>query len=230
MYIAMKGLMLIEQNEQEKANRFYKKYGLKFDKKLSYTEEFGYYPYALFLITEMKFMEAEILLTELFKMAKAANRTERIIEAKVIYSILYKAKGDREKALTNLIEALEIAAGENILMSFVLYHSHIRDLLKEVYKLQATGKTNIPKNLTDKLKLALEKRERSLKNKSESALSDRELDALKLLAEDISNQEIADKLFISLNTVKTHVKNIFLKLEVDSRLQAVSKGKELGII
>ena len=49
-----------------------------------------------------------------------------------------------------------------------------------------------------------------------------ELDALKLIAEDMSNQEIADKLFISLNTVKTHAKNIFLKLEVNSREQAVN--------
>ena len=52
----------------------------------------------------------------------------------------------------------------------------------------------------------------------EAVLSAREFDALKLIAEDLSNQEIADKLFVSLNTVKTHVKNIFLKLEVDSRI------------
>ena len=61
-------------------------------------------------------------------------------------------------------------------------------------------------------------------------LSDRELDALKLIAKDLSNQEIADKLFISLNTVKTHLKNVFLKLEVDNRSKAVDKAKELGII
>jgi ATP/maltotriose-dependent transcriptional regulator MalT len=60
----------------------------------------------------------------------------------------------------------------------------------------------------------------------EAVLSAREFDALKLIAEDLSNQEIADKLFISLNTVK----NIFLKLEVDSRAQAVTKAKELGML
>jgi LuxR family maltose regulon positive regulatory protein len=61
-------------------------------------------------------------------------------------------------------------------------------------------------------------------------LSDRELDTLKLIAGDLSNQEIGDRLFVSLNTVKTHVKNIFLKLAVDSRIHAVTKAKELGII
>ena len=43
-------------------------------------------------------------------------------------------------------------------------------------------------------------------------LSDRELDTIKLIAEDLSNQEIADKLFVSLNTVKTHVKNILSEI------------------
>ncbi len=230
LYIAMKGFMLIKQNELEKANHFFKENGLEFDKKISYLDELGYYPYALLLITEMKFGEAEILLSKLLKMAQAANRIERIIETKVIYAILNKATGDKEKALINLIEALEAAAWENILMSFVLYHSGISDLLNEVYKIQATSKTNIPKKLIDKLKLALDKREKFIKNNSGSVLSDRELDTVKLIAEDLSNQEIADKLFVSLNTVKTHIKNIFLKLEVDSRVQAVNKAKELGII
>ena len=92
-------------------------------KKYLIINEFGYCPYALFLIIEKKFEEAEILLSKLLKMAQAANRIERIIETKVIYAILNKATGDKEKAIKNLIEALEAAASEKILMSFVLYHS-----------------------------------------------------------------------------------------------------------
>ena len=230
IYISMKGFMLIEQNELEKANHFFKENGLEFDKKIPYSYEHGYIDFARLLIIEMKFREAEIILSKLLKMAQVANRIERIIETKVIYAILNKATGDKEKAIKNLIEALEDAACENILMSFVLFHSDISDLLKEVYKIQATAKTRIPRELIDKLKLAIERREKFIKTNSESVLSDRELDALKLIAEDLSNQEIADKLFISLNTVKTHVKNIILKLAVDSRIQAVTKAKELGII
>jgi len=230
MYIAMKGLILIEDNDLEKANRLYIENEIHFDNKLSYSDEFAYYSYALLLITEMKLPEAEILLSNLLAMAKAANRTERIIEAKVIYSILYKAKGKIKEAINTLFEALEFAAIDNILMSFILFHSRISDLLKEVYRIQAHTVTNIPKKLTDKLKLATEKREKFIRNNSGSGLSDRELEALHLIAEDLSNQEIADKLFISLNTVKTHIKNIYMKLEVDSRNQAVTKAKESGII
>ncbi len=230
IYISMKGFMLVEQNELEKADHFFKENGLEYDKEIPYSHEHAYIDYARLLIIEMKFREAEIILSKLLKMALAANRIERIIETKVIYAILNKATGEKEKAIKNLIEALEDAACENIIMSFVLFYSGISDLLKELYKIQAAGKTKIPKELIDKLKLAIEKREKFMKNNSGSGFSNRELDTLKLIAEDLSNQEIAHKLFVSLNTVKTHIKNILMKLDADSRIQAVSKAKVLGII
>ena len=67
-------------------------------------------------------------------------------------------------------------------------------------------------------------------NSSIEMLSKREFDVLNLISEGLSNQEIADKLFVSLNTVRTHTKNVNLKLDVHSRTQAVSVAKELGLI
>jgi two-component system, NarL family, response regulator LiaR len=61
-------------------------------------------------------------------------------------------------------------------------------------------------------------------------ISNRELDVLNLMATGLSNEEIAGKLFISLNTVKTHSSNIFVKLDVKRRTQAVEKAKRLNII
>jgi NarL family two-component system response regulator LiaR len=61
-------------------------------------------------------------------------------------------------------------------------------------------------------------------------LSKRELEILNLLAQGHSNQEIATKLFISLSTVKTHIQNLFEKLEVKRRIQAVEKAKRLNLI
>jgi NarL family two-component system response regulator LiaR len=61
-------------------------------------------------------------------------------------------------------------------------------------------------------------------------ISKRELEVLELMASGLSNQEIADKLFISLNTIKTHSSNLFLKLDVSRRTQAVQKARELRII
>ncbi len=61
-------------------------------------------------------------------------------------------------------------------------------------------------------------------------LSKRELEVLELIADGHSNQEIADKLFVSLNTVKTHLSNIFSKLNVQRRTQAVQKARDYQII
>ena len=64
----------------------------------------------------------------------------------------------------------------------------------------------------------------------ELGISNREYEVLTLIAEGYSNQEIADKLFVSLNTIKTHSTNLFSKLEVKRRTQAVQKAKELSLI
>ncbi|MBL7782959.1 MAG: response regulator transcription factor [Saprospiraceae bacterium] len=70
---------------------------------------------------------------------------------------------------------------------------------------------------------------------AEKALSDwnitpREYEVLQLIAQGLSNQEIAERLFLSLNTVKTHTSNVFSKLDVQRRTQAIQKAKELGLL
>jgi DNA-binding CsgD family transcriptional regulator len=61
-------------------------------------------------------------------------------------------------------------------------------------------------------------------------ITPRELEVLEQMALGLSNQEIADKLFVSLNTVKTHGSNVFSKLDVQRRTQAIQKAKALGLI
>ena len=71
---------------------------------------------------------------------------------------------------------------------------------------------------------------KSRKKPSTSNLSEREYEVLNLMADGQSNQEIADQLFVSLNTVKTHISNIFAKLDVQRRTQAIQKARELNLI
>ena len=61
-------------------------------------------------------------------------------------------------------------------------------------------------------------------------LSERELEVLRLVAEGLSNSEIADKLFVSIGTVKTHVHNILGKLSADGRPRAIARARELELI
>lgn len=66
--------------------------------------------------------------------------------------------------------------------------------------------------------------------REKTGISDREMDVLILMAEGKSNREIAEQLFVSGNTIKTHVSNIFLKLEAKRRTEAIRKAKELRLI
>ncbi len=65
---------------------------------------------------------------------------------------------------------------------------------------------------------------------AKTGISSRELEVLQLMALGQSNQEIAGNLFVSLNTVKTHTSNLFLKLDVKRRTQAVDKARKLGLV
>ena len=61
-------------------------------------------------------------------------------------------------------------------------------------------------------------------------LSARELEVLQLIADGLSNQQIAGRLFVSVNTIKTHVSNLFVKMDVQRRTQAIEMAKRLGLI
>lgn len=61
-------------------------------------------------------------------------------------------------------------------------------------------------------------------------LSERELDVLRLLATELNGPEIANRLMVSLNTLRTHTKNIFSKLGVNNRRAAVRRAEELGLL
>jgi len=65
---------------------------------------------------------------------------------------------------------------------------------------------------------------------NELQLSKRELEVLKLMAEGLSNSEISQQLFVSLSTIKTHTNNLFEKMGVERRTQAIDKARKLGII
>ena len=126
-----------------------------------------------------------------------------------------------------------------LLMKYVDYRFFVHDISMEIYLTiiaaicTALGiwmglKLTNPKVVVKKEQLeSFELDEHKL---NEIGMSKREYDVLELMAQGLSNQEIADKLFISLNTVKTHSSNLFMKLDVKRRTQAVQQAKEIGIL
>jgi LuxR family maltose regulon positive regulatory protein len=69
-----------------------------------------------------------------------------------------------------------------------------------------------------------------IKQDAQDALSEREIEILRLLADGLTNQEIAEKLILVVGTVKAHNNHIFSKLSVSNRTQAIARARQLGLI
>lgn len=229
-YIGAKIYICIEKKQLDKAESILSQYGLGLDKKKTHTNEAAYSSYVRVLFLQGKLDEAESLISELHALVSEGNKIERKIDLDILFALLYNIKGEKSKAISYMLEAMELASDENLIAYFIYNFAQNEDLYNEVFKIQATTKTKIPNKFITNLKRALEEKAKFRKVNANIALSAREIDTLKLIAEELSNQEIADRLFISLNTVKTHLKNIYLKLEVDSRTKAVAKAKEAGLV
>jgi LuxR family transcriptional regulator, maltose regulon positive regulatory protein len=228
MYLGWKAIFLTFQNDLEKARSFLEGHGVESGKTVTYVEEYRYFAFAILLIAEKKMDEALLLATQLYEMASAQSRIERMIEIKILLTVIFRAIGEKEKAISSLTDSLNFAAPEGILMSHLNYLDQINPLLQEIFKNQARGETDIPNSFINKLKTAIKNRETT--PSSHFNLTTRDLEALKLMAENLSNQQIAERLFVSMNTVKTRLKNLYVKLEVDSRNKAVEKAKALRLI
>ncbi len=230
LYQAWKGHILVKTEEPQKVNAFFLKNNITSDAEINFMNENTFIPYVHYLIAIGNITEAEKKLGKIDYIAGKANNLARIIEIQVIYSIIYEQQGKIEKAMLCLEKAMEVASDEKIMMYFLFYLERIKALLQNTFKILATRKHNIPKDYLEKLKILITRHEKVIKSQDYSEISKREFETLKLIAENLTNQEIAELLFISLNTVKSHVKNIFLKLDVDSRHKAVQKAKELGLV
>ncbi len=229
-YVGWKIYLFIEASQLEQANDFVKEYGIKTEGIISYQNEHMYINFARLLIVQYKFDEATSVLSKIFELASASGRLETLVQVEILSAILNNMKGFQEKAVENLLAAMGYAADEDLINYFLFDLPTTNNLLVEAYTKHATTKTKIPKAFIDKLKSAINKKQNRVKILSNFELSNRELDTLKFIAEDLTNLEIADKLFVSVNTVKTHLKNIFLKLGVNTRTRAVAKAKEFQLI
>jgi LuxR family maltose regulon positive regulatory protein len=144
-----------------------------------------------------------------------------------------QAVGDTRQALTSLEQSLTLAEPRGFLFAFVtegppmarlLYEALSRELSPDyVQKLLAAFPDVEPEKST---------KNQAVVSDSEwiEPLSERELEVLQLIAEGLSRQEIATKLVLSLNTVKTHSRNIYGKLRVNNQMQAVGKARGLGLL
>ena len=224
----------IAQGNLEEATRWQQESNLSVDGDLSFLKENDYITLTRLLIAQEKWDEAEQLIGRLLDFTEAGERGGRIIAIQILQALVHQGQGKIAQAEDVLSRTLTLAKGEGYIRTFVDQGSHIARLL---YKI---AERNIhPEYIEGLLKgfdVKVPSDQRAVEQESGSTnkliepLSDREIEVLQCIAEGFSNREIAQRLMISLTTVKSHTRNIYAKLEVNSRTQAVAQARAWGIL
>lgn len=167
--------------------------------------------------------ESIALLQKITRFAQNGGRAHTLIQAKVALAVIASQP-------EVLLKALRLAEPEGYLSTFVMEGEPLENMLQHL--LRQSGLEPRIQAYARKILSAFDKAPRKPKQAGGlvEPLSERELEVLRFIANGLSNPEIARRLYLSPNTLKAHTQNIFMKLEVHNRVQAVSKAKELGLI
>jgi LuxR family maltose regulon positive regulatory protein len=181
--------------------------------------------------------EALQMLDRLREAAEAADRRGSVIEILALQALALRAVSKKERAVSTLAEALVLAEPEGYVRTFVDEGSPMAGLLSGVLEARQRGRldspSRVPAYYLRKLLAALERdasETDTLAVGLPEALSERELEVLQLIAAGKSNRRIASELFVSVGTVKTHINNVYRKLDARSRTQALARAKELKLL
>jgi LuxR family maltose regulon positive regulatory protein len=243
---ALKTRVWVAQGRLGEALGWAREQGLSAHDELSYRREFEHITLASLLLAcsqsepaDRSVREAIGLLDRLLEAAEAGERMGSVIEILVLQALAHQVRGDIPAALASLSRALALAEPEGYVRMFVDAGPSMAILLQEVLahgtrpgyveKLLAA----FPRTESRGLRAESLKPIRSVLSPQSSALaeplSQRELDVLRLLGTNLSGPEIARELMVSLNTLRTHTKNIYDKLGVNNRRAAVHRAAELEL-
>ena len=134
------------------------------------------------------------------------------------------------KARESLMESLEIAMPGGYVRLFIAEGEPVEKMLRQLAD-EVSDRPQLAGYVTRILSAfePVTRKPRQVDGLVEP-LTEREMEVLRYIAEGCSNPEIASRLFLSPNTLKAHAQNIFMKLNVHNRLQAVNRARELGLI
>jgi LuxR family maltose regulon positive regulatory protein len=177
-------------------------------------------------LAQRKYTHALRLSQLLLHKAEAGNRMGRVIEILVLQALVYQGKKDMERALVVLGRAFTLAQPEGYVRVFLDEGEPMVKLLYQakVHHVSSSYLANLLPDLGADSSKTLPNTQLLIE-----PLTRRELELLKLIEKGCTNQEIADRLVISIPTVKRHISNIYSKLGARSRTQAISFGKELKL-
>jgi LuxR family maltose regulon positive regulatory protein len=206
---------------------------LSTDDALLFVREVEYLVLARILILRGELEDAVNLVERLIERAQAGGRVTRQIEMLLVLALAVKEQGDADRAMATLSKGLSLAEQGGHLRLFVNEGPPMARLLYEALRREivpgyvrrllgafpnAEPEQAVPPIATPGPDELVE------------PLSERELEVLQLIAKGLTNPEIASRLFLALNTVKAHARNIYGKLAVHNRTQAVARAQALGLL
>ena len=237
---ALKARVWVMQGRLGEALDWAREKGLSVEDDLGYLREFEHITLARVFLArynrdreERYIHEAMGLLERLLLAAEAGGRTGSVSEILVLQALAHEVQGESPSALVPLERALTLAEPEGYVRVFVDEGTPMARLLSE-----AAAREIMP-GYVDKLLAAFEAEEQKGESYLPPAppaqslvepLSQRELEVLRLIAQGLSNREIGERLFLAIITVKGHNRNVFRKLQVRRRTEAVARARELSLL
>jgi LuxR family maltose regulon positive regulatory protein len=167
------------------------------------------------------------ILSPLLETVEFAERKGCVLEILVLQAIAFHIQNNDSQAITTLKKAFALAEPENYRRLFIDVGPVMADMLKQ------SALADITPGYIRELLVEFPSQKSSI-NDAElqlvDPLSDRELELLHLIANGMSNQQVAEELVLTVGTVKWHLSNIYSKLGVNSRTQAVARARELQLL
>jgi len=223
----------LAQSQQSTASQWVQERGLDLEGEPTYVGALETIALARVLIAEERCDEAIELLQRQLERAEAGGHTTRVVEILILQALAFQAGADTIEAVAALEQALTLAEPGGFIRIFVdegskmarlLYKAQDRGIKPEYIRRLLITFSNAEAKKTSLLKA------QAPKSKLIEPLSERELEVLQRIAEGLTNREIANRLFLSPNTVKVHTRNIYGKLGAHNRTQAVARARAEGIL
>jgi len=230
---ATKARLWISQGRLAEAASWARDHGLAATDELSYVREFEHITFARLLLAEGVRQRAggslaEVLrfLDRLLEAAEQGERASSVIDILVGQALAQHAAGETRAAVDSLARAVSLAEPEGYVRIFLDEGPPMTALLK-LATLEPGASTYVRRLLAA---VGKARPQPPITQTLIEPLSERELDVLHLLESDLSGPAIASELVVSLATVRTHTRNIYAKLGVNSRMAAVRRASELGLL
>lgn len=176
------------------------------------------------------------LLTRLYASAVQGERIQSVIQILVLQTVLHQAQADKPRAFAALGEALTLGEPSGYLAFFVEQGESMRLLITELWRTRSHPSLRA---YAEQVLAGFPQQEKATNDPGRThvqsknliePLSDREREIFGLVSAGLSNSEIAEKIIVTVGTIKKHLNTIYGKLGVGSRTQATVRGRELDLL